>query len=168
MFEILAITLLIAIALTLAILEIFFLPGITIAGICSLVFYGGGIYYAHSVFGPNGAVITLLIAALVTIVVIIGFMRSRNLDKIALHTEIDSVVPSPITPDIKVGDTGTTLSRLNPMGKILVGPHTLEAQAENELIDEETPVRIIRIEPNVVIVSRLDRDKESNELKEQK
>lgn len=168
MFEILAITLLIAIALTLAILEIFFLPGITIAGICSLVFYGGGIYYAYSVFGSNGAVITLLIAAMVTIAVIIGFMRSRSLDKIALHTEIDSVVPSQITADIKVGDVGTTLSRLNPMGKILIGSHTIEAQAENELIDEDTPVRIIRIEPNVVIVSRLDRDKESNELKEQK
>lgn len=41
MFDILAIALLIAIALTLAVLEIFFLPGITIAGICSLVFYGG-------------------------------------------------------------------------------------------------------------------------------
>lgn len=156
MFEILAITLLIAIALTLAILEIFFLPGITIAGICSLVFYGGGIYYAYSVFGNNGAVITLLIAAIVTIAVIIGFMRSRSLDKIALHTEIDSVVPSQIADDIHVGDTGTTLSRLNPMGKIIVGSHTIEAQAENELIDEETPVRIIRIEPTVVIVCKID------------
>lgn len=154
MFDILAITLLIAIALTLAILEIFFLPGITIAGICSLVFYGGGIYYAYSTFGPNGAVITLLIAAITTIAFIIGFMRSRSLDKIALHTEIDSVVPSQIEADIKVGDVGVTLSRLNPMGRIIVGSHTVEAQAENELIDEDTPVRIIRIEPTVVIVCR--------------
>lgn len=154
MFDILAIALLIVIALTLAILEIFFLPGITIAGICSLVFYGGGIYYAYSAFGSNGAVITLLIAAITTIAFIIGFMRSRSLDKIALHTEIDSVVPSQITADIKVGDEGITLSRLNPMGKIIVGPHTVEAQAENELIEENTPVRIIRIEPTVVIVCR--------------
>ena len=42
------------------------------------------------------------------------------------------------------------------MGKIMVGKHTLEAQAENELIDEETPVRITRIESNVVIVSKAE------------
>lgn len=154
MFDILAIILLIVIALTLAILEIFFLPGITIAGICSLIFYGGGIYYAYVLFGTNGAVITLLIAAMVTIAFIIGFMRSRSFDKIALHTEIDSVVPSQVPTDIKVGDMGRTLTRLNPMGKIIVGTHTVEAQAENELIEEDTPVKITRIEPNVVIVSK--------------
>lgn len=154
MFDILAIILLIVIALTLAILEIFFLPGITIAGICSLIFYGGGIYYAYVLFGTNGAVITLLIAAMVTIAFIIGFMRSRSFDKIALHTEIDSVVPSQVPADIKVGDMGQTLTRLNPMGKIIVGTHTVEAQAENELIEEDTPVKITRIEPNVVIVSK--------------
>ena len=59
MFDILAVTLLIILALVLAVLEIFFLPGITIAGICSVLFYGGGIYYAYSAFGTNGAVITL-------------------------------------------------------------------------------------------------------------
>ena len=42
MFDILAVTLLIILALVLAVLEIFFLPGITIAGICSVLFYGGG------------------------------------------------------------------------------------------------------------------------------
>ena len=61
---------------------------------------------------------------------------------------------SPITPDIKVGDMGVTLSRLNPMGKIIVGIHTIEARADNELIDEDTPVKIIRIEPTVVIVCK--------------
>ena len=49
---------------------------------------------------------------------------------------------------------GKTLTRLNPMGKVIVGQHTVEAQAENELIEEETPVRIIRVEPNVVIVCK--------------
>ena len=91
MFDILAVTLLIILALVLAVLEIFFLPGITIAGICSVLFYGGGIYYAYSAFGTNGAVITLFIAAVTTITVIIGFMRSRSLDKMSLHTEINSV-----------------------------------------------------------------------------
>ena len=37
MFDILAVTLLIILALVLAVLEIFFLPGITIAGICSVL-----------------------------------------------------------------------------------------------------------------------------------
>ena len=170
MFDIAAIILLIVIALALVILEIFFLPGITIAGICSLLFYGGGIYYAYSVFGSNGAVITLLLAAITTIAFIIGFMRSRSLNKIALHTEIDSVVPSKITTEIKVGDQGVTLSRLNPMGKIIVGTHTLEAMAENELIDENTPVKIIRIESTMVIVCKeeVEEEEENNNNKTNK
>lgn len=163
MFDILAVTLLIILALVLAVLEIFFLPGITIAGICSVLFYGGGIYYAYSAFGTNGAVITLFIAAVTTIAVIIGFMRSRSLDKMSLHTEISSVVPSPITPDIKVGDMGVTLSRLNPMGKIIVEIHTIEARADNELIDEDTPVKIIRIEPTVVIVCKETENEKNRE-----
>ncbi len=163
MFDITAIVLLIAIALVLVILEIFFLPGITIAGICSLLFYGGGIYYAYTVFGSNGAVITLLVAAIVTIAFIIGFMRSRSLNKIALHTEIDSVVPSKVSAEIHVGDRGVTLSRLNPMGKIIVGTHTLEAMAENELIDENTPVKIIRIESTMVVVCKEEEEEEKKE-----
>ncbi len=167
MFDIAAIILLIAIALVLVILEIFFLPGITIAGICSLLFYGGGIYYAYSVFGNNGAVITLLLAAITTIAFIIGFMRSRSLNKIALHTEIDSVVPTKVDSEVQVGDRGVTLSRLNPMGKIIVGTHTLEAMAENELIDENTPVKIIRIESTMVIVCKEEEINNNKTNKEQ-
>ena len=66
MFDITAIVLLIPIALVLFILEIFFLPGITIAGIGPLLFYGGGIYYAYTVFGNTGAVIPRPVAAIVT------------------------------------------------------------------------------------------------------
>ena len=152
MFDILAVTLLIILALVLAVLEIFFLPGITIAGICSVLFYGGGIYYAYSAFGTNGAVITLFIAAVTTIAVIIGFMRSRSLDKMSLHTEIDSVAPTLIDTHIKVGDTGVTLSRLNPMGQIIIGNEKIEAKSLDGFIDENQPVVVEKVENTNVIV----------------
>ncbi len=154
MLDLLAITLLIALALLLIILEVFFLPGITIAGICSLLFYGGGIYYAYIIYGSTGATITFALATLATGIAIYIFIRSRALHRMSLQAEVDSVVPTSIPADVHVGDVGITLSRLNPMGKILVGAHTLEARAENELIDEDCPVKIIRIEHTVVIVNQ--------------
>ncbi len=154
MLDILAITLLIALALVLIILEIFFLPGISIAGICSLLFYGGSIYYAYTLYGSTGATVTFAIAAIATGIAIYAFIRSRALHRMSLQTEVDSVVPTTIPADVQVGDTGTTLSRLNPMGKVLIGTHTLEARAENELIDENCPIKVIRIERTVIIVNK--------------
>ncbi len=154
MLDLLAITLLIALALVLIILEIFFLPGISIAGICSILFYGGGIYYAYSIYGSTGATITFAVATIATGVAIYIFIRSRALQHMSLQTEVDSVVPTSIPADVQVGDMGRTISRLNPMGQILVGAHTLEARAENELIDEDCSVKIIRIEHTVVIVTQ--------------
>ncbi len=151
--DILIIILLIAAALALIILEVFFLPGITIAGIFSVLFYGAGIYYAYTSFGITGAWVTLLTAFIVTIIALIRFVRSRSFNRMALHTQVDSVVPSTIPNDIHVGDVGMTLSRLNPMGTIIIGSHTVEARAENELIDENTPVTVTHIESTVVIVT---------------
>ncbi len=154
MLDLLAIILILVLALGLIILEIFFLPGISIAGICSLLFYSGGVYYAYSIYGSTGATITFAIAAVATGIAIYAFIRSRALHRMSLQAEVKSLVPNSIPSDIKVGDVGKTLGRLNPMGSILVGTHTLEARAENELIDEDCIVKIIRIEHTVVIVTQ--------------
>lgn len=150
--DILIIGTLLVVGIFLIILEIFFLPGITIAGIASILFLAGAIYYAFSELGSTEGFVVLAVSVMAVITAIIWFMRSKTLTKMSLHTEIDSVAPTLIDSHIKVGDTGVTLSRLNPMGQIIIGNEKIEAKSLDGFIDENQPVVVEKVENTNVIV----------------
>ena len=82
--DILIIASLIIGAIILFLVELFVIPGISIAG-----FLAGGCiifanYYAFAYMGTTAGVITLIISALACIGSLVWFMRSKTLDKIAL------------------------------------------------------------------------------------
>lgn len=150
--DILIIGTLLVVGIFLIILEIFFLPGITIAGIASILFLAGAIYYAFAELGSTEGFVVLAVSVMAVITAIIWFMRSKTLTKMSLHTEIDSVAPTLIDSHIKVGDTGVTLSRLNPMGQIIIGNEKIEAKSLDGFIDENQPVVVEKVENTNVIV----------------
>ena len=55
-FETLIIAFLMIVAIVLILLEIFMLPGITVAGVGGFLFAAGGLFYAYSVSTPVGNV----------------------------------------------------------------------------------------------------------------
>jgi membrane-bound ClpP family serine protease len=142
---------LLALAIFLLILELFFLPGLSVAGFLSIVFYGVALYYAFSYMGMVVGIITLAVAILLTVLIIWYFMRSRTLDRMSLHTNIDATAPTEVASNIQVGDEGVTLSRLNPMGRVLLGNTTAEARAY-DFIEENTPVVVTKIERTTIYV----------------
>ena len=150
-FIILAIVMLIAIVLGLA--EIFLFPGLTLAGLGGLFFAAGGLYYAYSIGFMVGNV-TLIVSIIVFGIGIFKFMRSRSLDKMALHTEVNSRLVSNTDLGLKEGDEGITISRLAPQGRVKFGDVVVEAKSELGFLDEHTPVVLDRIELFWVIVRR--------------
>ena len=132
-------------AVLLGLAEIFFLPGLTLAGIGGVLFATGGLYWAYSM-GMLVGNITLIVSAIVFVIGFVWLMRSRSLNKLALHTDVDSRLESSRDLGIKDGDEGIALSRLAPIGKA--------AKSETEFIDEKTPVVIVRVEGYNVIVRR--------------
>ena len=150
--DILIIGTLLVVGIFLIILEIFFLPGITIAGIASILFLAGAIYYAFAELGSTEGFVVLAVSVIAIITTIIWFMRSKTLTRMSLHTEIDSVAPTLIDTHIKVGDTGVTLSRLNPMGQIIIGNEKIEAKSLDGFIDENQPVVVEKVENTNAIV----------------
>ncbi|MBR3950513.1 MAG: NfeD family protein [Bacteroidaceae bacterium] len=140
-----------AIAIFLLILELFFLPGLSVAGFFSIVFYGVALYYAFTQMGMVVGTILLIFTIFLTIFVIWYFMRSRTLDKMSLHTNIDATAPTTIDSNIHVGDKGITISRLNPMGRVRIGNITAEARAI-DFIEENVPVIITKIERTTIYV----------------
>lgn len=154
--DILIIILLVLIGVVLIILEIFFLPGITVAGFSSLIFLGGGIYYAFVNLGTTAGYVTIAASVVACVVGIIWFMRSKSLDRISLKTDIDSVIPTQVNDSIKVGDEGIALSRLNPMGTVLIGTVQVEGKTREDFIDEGSSVIVERVERTSVIVRKKD------------
>lgn len=154
--NIVIITILLALAIFLLILELFFLPGVSVAAIFSLAFYSGALYYAFAHISTTVGFITLAIALVLTIFIIWYFMRSRTLDKMSLHTNIDSTAPTEVSSNLHVGDRGIALSRLNPMGRVLIGNITAEARSL-DFIDEGTPVIIKHIERTTIYVEPIEK-----------
>ena len=158
--DIFIIALLIFIGLVMVILEVFFLPGITIAGISAVLFFAGAVFYAFMQLGEFAGYITIAVSVIVTIVGIVIFIRSRSLDRMALKTTIDSVAPTLVSDQIKVGDEGVTLSRLNPMGSVLINDVTVEARTREDFIDEDTPVVVEKVDRTTVIVQKKENEKQ--------
>ncbi len=158
--DIFIIALLILVGLFMVILEIFFLPGITIAGVSAILFFVGAVFYAFIQLGETAGYIVIALSVIVTIIGIIVFMRSRSLDRMALKTAIDSVAPTLISDQIKVGDEGITLSRLNPMGSVLVNGITVEARTREDFIDEDTSVVVEKVDRTAITVQKKENKKQ--------
>lgn len=156
---ILAIVLLIIIGLILLLIEFAIIPGITIAGIGGFLLLAGSVYIAFAELGNVAGFITLAIVLIVSPIMISYFFKSRTGKKLILNSEIDGKVENFNPGSLKVGDTGKTIGRLAPMGKIRVNGEVVEAQSTGVFIDHQTEIRIIKIKSNQIIVEPIKQEK---------
>lgn len=152
LFDIIIIAFLMLVAIVLVLAEIFLFPGITLAGVGGLLFAVGGLYfaYASSVVVGN---ITLGISLSLFVVIFLWMLRSRSFSRVALKTDVDSRLTSSLELGLKPGDKGITVSRLAPMGKIRVGNVVTEAKSRDGFVDEITPIVIVHIESDLILVA---------------
>lgn len=140
-------------AILLILLEIFLLPGITIAGISGFLFAIGGLIYAYMVNATMGH-IALATSVVTFAAIFFWLLRAKSFNRVALHTEVDSKLVSSRELGIEPGDEGITLSRLAPIGKATIKGITVEAKSQEELIDEDRAVVVVRVDGYNVIVKR--------------
>lgn len=138
-------------AIGLVLLEIFLLPGITIAGVGGGLFAIGGIVYAYMQSPTMGAV-TLVTSAIVFGGVFFWLLRAKSFNRVALKTNVDSTVTSARELSLNVGDEGVAISRLAPIGKARFNGVNVEAKSTGEFINEDTLVVITRIDGYNVVV----------------
>ena len=86
--DVLIIIALIAAAVILFLVELFVIPGISLAGISALVCIIYANYYAFANLGTGAGFITLIISGIACIGSLVWFMRSKTLDKLALKKDI--------------------------------------------------------------------------------
>ncbi len=149
---ILAIILLIVLGLVLLILEFAVIPGVTIAGIGGVTMLIASVYLSFSQFGVLAGILTLMAILVIAPLLLYYFFRTRAGRKMVLETNIESSVVTFDAGKVKPGDTGVTVGRLAPGGKVRVNGELAEAQSTGSFIDPNQPVRVVRVYQNKIIV----------------
>ena len=146
---------LIIVALVLMVVEMLLIPGFGIAGLGAIASFSYANYYAFTELGNLAGFITLFVSLLSATLVITFVLRSRAIDKLGLEKEIDSTVASEASKQVKVGDTGTAITRLALIGNALINDSIIEVKSCNGLLDENTPIVVERIVENIIMVKKL-------------
>ena len=153
--DIVIIASLIIAGLILFIIEVFLLPGISIAGFVSAGCLLYANYYAFDTLGTVPGCITLAISAIGVVAITIWFVRSKTVDKLSLKKTID-YRPEPLKGlDLKVGDEGIALTRLALIGNAEFSGHIIEVRSSGEFIDQKSKIRVERILDGVVLVEKV-------------
>jgi membrane-bound ClpP family serine protease len=141
------IIILIVLGILLFVIEFLLVPGVTIAGIGGLVLTVFGVYKAFNDFGPAVGIWVLIGTILLSVFVIAMSLRARTWSKLMLRANVDGTVDIDLTEEqVKAGDRGKTLTRLAPMGKIMVNDLVREAKSLEGYIDEHTEIEVVSIE----------------------
>jgi len=153
--EIAIVIILLVLGIVFLLLEIFLFPGISVAGVAGALFTGASVWYAYTHIGATAGHITLGGGTVLLGIAIWLFIKSKALERMSLKTNVTGKVESIDEEQIRVGDKGTTLSRLAPMGKVKINGIVVEAKTNDEFIDPKVDVIVKQIFNTNVLVERV-------------
>ncbi|PKP00925.1 MAG: hypothetical protein CVU11_16710 [Bacteroidetes bacterium HGW-Bacteroidetes-6] len=142
---------LIFIGIVLVMLEIFILPGM-IAGIIGGIAIIVGIYQAYATFGSTAGHITASATLVLTILLLILLFRSNTWKKAALHDVLEGRVNTEGQTNLKIGESGITISRLSPIGKAEINGALYEVHSLSGSIAPNSDIEITKIEGYKIFV----------------
>ncbi len=143
---------LILIGLTLVVLEIVLIPGTTVVGIAGLVFMAGAVYWMYLEFGVKAGNITLGVTLIASVTAVVVSLKSGAWQRFSLNEKMEGKSNVVNEAMVKPGDEGISLSRLRPMGTVLVNNVRIEAQSTGEFIESEQTVVAVKVLTNKIIV----------------
>lgn len=150
--SLLAVIIIIVLGIILLLLEFLIFPGVTVFGIGGFLFilFGiGAAYYYHGVQTGNYALLITIVLSLITIV----FMfKQKTWKKIGLESNIVSRNVPFDTEKIHKGDKGKTVTRLAPIGKVIINDVICEGKSLSGFIDENTEIIVIKVLQTQIIV----------------
>ncbi|RHP66948.1 NfeD family protein [Bacteroides sp. OF04-15BH] len=137
-------------------LEIFIIPGTSLAGIVSAACLIGANVLVFDSYGLSAGIIVLAASLIVCLVAGIWMLRSKALDRISLKRTIDSTAATEEQLSVKVGDRGIALTRLALIGNADFDGKIVQVQSADGFLDEKTPVVITRVIDGQVWVKRTE------------
>lgn len=154
--SILAIILLILLGIFLFIVEFLLVPGITIAGIGGAILMAAAVYFAYTEHGNTVGNYTLVATLVFTIGGGAYVLRARTWRKLMLNKDIDSKVEVGLEEGkIQVGDRGESITRMAPIGKVLIKGMVVEGKSMRGFLDQHTPVEVVKVLNTQIIVKSI-------------
>lgn len=159
---------LVGVALLLA--EVFVIPGFGIAGILGILFVIGGMFAFLIPDVPVGGEIYSMALVGVTIGIVGGIIGLVLLFRIMTRTRFWQKITSPgiqshaegydtsIGLEMLVGTLGQAVTDLRPSGWITAGDRRIFVVSEGDFVDEGSPVKILQVEGNRVVVRKINVD----------
>lgn len=147
---------LILIGIILMLVEMLLVPGVGVAGIFSLASLFAACWYTFSCIGySEGWWMTALVLVMLVVMAAV-ILRKRTWRRFELKTEVNSRVNEESSL-VKVGDRGVAQTRLAPIGSGRFGAVSCEVKSsDNSMIDAGTPIEVVAVENNQVIVKPLE------------
>ena len=151
-----AIVLLLLIGLMLIFLEIFFIPGTTLAGALGGLSLFAGLISAYIVWGSEtGHYLLAACSVLVIAALAIGF-RMASSGNFGLTARLNqSHAGSVAALNLKAGDRGLVSSVLRPEGNAQFGDQRISVTSAGGFIEAGTEVEVVRIADNVIFVKSI-------------
>lgn len=143
--------------MTLFLAELVLLPGITIAAILSFCSLVASVALAFSSYGIGVGFIVLGIVVVEIIILLAIFLRPKTWKNVALNSELPESIDSPIENLVKLNSTAKAITRLAPMGKVVINGKFFEAKTIGHYIDEGSDVRVIGYDNQSIVVELLDK-----------
>lgn len=151
-----AILFLIVLGIILFYVEFLIIPGVTIAGIAGAILIVVGVYFGYKEYATPVGHYILGSTAIISIFSVVIMLRSKTWEKIALRSKIEGKTSASLDSEINIGDTGETVTRLNPYGKVLINEKFYEAKSTSSYIDPKTKIEVKKIDRSHLIVKPLN------------
>lgn len=149
------ICLLIFLGILFLVAELVFLSGSFFGTVLSVVCYGSAIWLAFAEYGNTAGIISIAAVAFLSFVATVVSLRAKTWQRLSLPNEIESSSMELPELTLGIGDKGTTVSRLSPMGKISVAGRIYEAKSVDSYIDPKCDVEVVGFENFSVIVRKI-------------
>ncbi|MCK5462535.1 MAG: hypothetical protein KAI95_05940 [Bacteroidales bacterium] len=157
--SILAIIIIIVLGILLFIVEFLLIPGVTIAGIGGAILMGVAVYMSYKTHGNTVGNYTLIATLILTIGMFVYALRAKTWNRLMLKKDIDGKVEVGLENEtVKVGDRGESITRMAPVGKVLINGLVVEGKSQRGFLDQHTPVEVIKVLNTQVIIKPIKKE----------
>jgi membrane-bound ClpP family serine protease len=147
-----AIILIIVAGIALLLIEFLVIPGVSVFGIAGFLCLIGGVISSYVFHGNTAGHFTLAATVFASVLSMVFAFRRKTWRKMGLNTSIDSKIIAIEPEKIKSGDTGKAITRLAPMGKVMVNDLICEAKSISGYVSKDTEIEVIKISQNHLVV----------------
>jgi len=147
---------LLLIGLALIIVELVFIPGTTIVGVLGFIFSVAGVVISYRHFGSDIGFYILLGMSITTLASLYYSFRSGVWSRFSLKTSSEGKVNEGMLASLNIGDEGTTVSTLRPIGKAEFQTRQFEVKTTGDYVETGIRIRIKNIQSHQIIVEPIN------------